>query len=267
MSRIHPTAIVDPAAEIDPSVTIGAYSIIKGPVKIGADTIIHEHTHLHGMTTIGKKCEIGPTTFVGLRPQHLRADPDIGSLVIGDRTVLRELVSVHRSTHAGEDHATRIGNDCFFMAGCHVGHDSVVEDGVVIVNHALIAGHCHIGAKAFIGGGCGVHQFCRVGRLAIVGGAEAVAQEVPPFGAFRQMGLRGYNAVGCRRAGMSRESIAQIRKAYTIIHELRSMPKVLAAIEALTPRVAEVDELLLFLRTSKRGIARSASRAAVADSE
>jgi len=153
MSSIHPTEIVDPAAQLADDVQVGAYSIIKGPVNVGPGTVIHEHSHLHGQTTIGSHCQIGPAAFVGLQPQHLRADLEIGQLVIGDHVIIRETATIHRATTAGEGHATRIGSHCFIMGGVHIGHDCVLGDHVIAANGVLLGGHCEIGARAFLGGG------------------------------------------------------------------------------------------------------------------
>lgn len=256
MASIHPTAIVDPQAHIADDVTIGAYSIIKGPVKIGAGTVVHEHTHLQGKTMIGQGCQIGPAAFVGLPPQHLRADLEIGQLVIGDHVVIRETATIHRATAPGEDHATRVGSHCFIMGSVHIGHDCVFDEHVIAANGVLLGGHCEIGARAFLGGGVTLHQFVRVGRLAIISGNEPVTQDVPPFAALRYRCLKGYNAIGCKRAGMNRSSISAIRAAYRALHENRAMPAAIAAMAPLAD-VPEVGELIAFLRSTKRGIVPS----------
>lgn len=256
MSGIHPTAIVDPQAQLAEGVTIGAYSIIKGPVKIGAGTVVHEHTHLQGRTSIGRDCWIGPAAFVGLPPQHLRADLEIGQLIVGDHVIIRETTTIHRATAAGEDHATRIGDHCFIMGGVHIGHDCVLDEHVVAANGVLLGGHCHIGARAFLGGGAAMHQFVRVGRLAILSGNEVATQDIPPFGAFKYGGLKGYNAIGCKRAGMSPAATRALRTAYRLLHANRTVPAALVAMSALVD-VPEVAELIAFLRSTKRGIVPS----------
>ncbi len=200
--NIHPTAIVDGCAELADGVEVGAYCIIKGKVAIGANTIVHEHSHVHGATIIGEGCKIGPAAFVGLEPQHLRFIADENDptyLVIGNSVTIREGASIHRATHAGLEHATRLGNRVFAMGGAHVAHDCVIDDDAILANGALLGGHTHIGAKAFLGGGCALHQFTRIGRLAVIGGNEPIAKDVPPFGAVWERRLKGYNAVGCRR--------------------------------------------------------------------
>jgi UDP-N-acetylglucosamine acyltransferase len=257
MANIHPTALVGSSAELAADVSVGPYSIIEGPVRIGSGTIIHSHTHLQGKTRIGEQCKIGPAAYVGLPPQHLRADAHVGELIIGNRVIIRETATVHRSIHPGEDKSTRVGDGCFIMGGAHVGHDCVLGHSVIMANAALLGGHCQIGDQAFIGGGAALHQFVRVGRLAIIGGNETVTQEVLPFAAVRDRGLRGYNAIGCRRAGMSRETISAIRAVFRNIHLHRLTGRALEEIRLTVPDLPEVRELLDFIATAKRGIVPS----------
>jgi UDP-N-acetylglucosamine acyltransferase len=257
MAKIHPTALVESCVEMDADVIIGAYSIVKGPVSIGAGTIIHEHTHLQGKTRVGARCKIGPAAYVGLPPQHLKADPEIGELIVGDDVTIRETASIHRATHGGSEHATRIGDHCFLMGGVHVGHDCVLGDSVIIANSALLGGHCQIGDHAFIGGGAALHQFVRVGRLAIIGGNETVTQEVLPFAAIRDRGMRGYNAIGCRRAGMNRQTVSAIRAVFRSLHSHRLTEHAIDEIRLTVPDLPEVRELLDFIATTKRGIVPS----------
>jgi UDP-N-acetylglucosamine acyltransferase len=268
MANIHPTALVDSKAELAEDVTIGAYSIIKGPVQIGAGSVVHEHSHIHGQTVIGQRCELGPTAFIGLKPQHLKADPNVGELVIGNDVTIRETTTVHRSIVAGREHATRIGDKCFIMGGVHIGHDCDLGQEVIIANGGLLGGHCQIGDKAFLGGGSALHQFVRVGRLAIIGGNEAVTQDVLPFAAIRDRGMRGYNAVGCRRSGMNRETIQALRAVYRSLHSNRLMDRAVEEIRKTVPDLPEVREILNFIAASKRGIAPSVGgRRAVFSSE
>lgn len=257
MTSIHPTALVDPKAHLGDGVTVGAYSIVKGPVRIGAGTAIHEHTHVQGNTTIGQNCQLGPAAFIGLPPQHLKAKADNGQLIIGDEVVVREAATIHRATEAGEDHATRVGNRCFIMGGVHIAHDCVLGDQVIAANSALLGGHCQISRNAFLGGGCTLHQFVRVGRLAIIGGNEAVSQDVPPFSAMRYGGLKAYNAIGCKRAGMSRDTIHGIRCAFTCLHRHRVVSAAVEEMREIEPKIPEIAELIDFITSSKRGIVPS----------
>jgi UDP-N-acetylglucosamine acyltransferase len=257
MAKIHPTAVVSPEAVLGEDVSVGAYSIIKGPVTIGAGTVIHEQTNVQGKTFIGQGCQIGPVSFVGLPPQHLNADPDAGELIIGDHVTIRETATVHRSIQSGADHATRIGSNCFLMGSVHVAHDCVLGDSVIMANAALLGGHCHIADRAFLGGGCTLNQYVRVGRLAIIAGNEALTHEVPPFAAVRYGGLKGYNAIGCQRAGMTRQAVQAIRAAYRCLHNHRLTAAAVQEIRDTVSLVPEVQELIDFIASASRGIVPS----------
>jgi len=253
MSEIHPTAIVDRRAELADDVRIGAYSIVQGGVTLGAGTIVHEHCHIHSGSTVGCNCRIGPAAFVGLAPQHLQYDGANTRLVIGDEVIIREMASVHRSIYPGPEHATRVGNRCMLMVNCHVGHDCVLGDGVILANAALLGGHVTVGDHAFLGGGATIHQFVHIGRLVIIAGNEAISHDVPPFAAVRYRGLKGYNAIGCKRSGLSRESITSIRAAYHCLHTIRALPSAIAAMRKL-PQTPELQELIDFITAPNRGM-------------
>ena len=258
MAKIHPTAIVDPKAEFAQDVEIGAYCIIKGNVIIGPGTVVQEHSHLHGHTVIGRNCKIGPAAYLGLPPQHLKYAGEPTSLVIGDDVTIRELATLHRSMTVGLDHATRVGDHCFLMGACHVAHDCQVGPHAILANAVLLGGHVTVGANAFLGGGSVYHQFVRIGRLVVVCGGDAIPHDVPPFAACRYQVLRGYNSVGCRRAGLSRDAIRAIRQTYHCLHENRSTTQVLlAAIAEKVPDSPEVREIVDFLKSTKRGIVPS----------
>ncbi|MDB5174274.1 MAG: acyl-(acyl-carrier-protein)--UDP-N-acetylglucosa mineO-acyltransferase [Phycisphaerales bacterium] len=258
MATIHPTAIVDRRAELADDVQIEAYAIIGPGVSLGAGTVVYSHSIIQGTTVIGANCRIGPAAHVGLDPQHLgflnQPERPTTWLEIGDHTIIREGVSVHRSSKAGRENATRLGSHCLLMGASHIGHDSRVADHVILANAALVGGHCEIAERVFLGGGCAIHQFCRVGRVAIVGGAQACSRDVPPFAAMWYGGLKGYNAVGCRRAGMSRESIYAVRSTFHCLHTHRTATDAVAAIHALGRVTPEVREILDFIATSKRGV-------------
>jgi UDP-N-acetylglucosamine acyltransferase len=239
MASIHPTAIIGSQVELAEDVVIGPYCLIDGPVIIGPGTVIHGHSHLAGSTTIGRGCAVGPAAYIGLPPQHTGYKGQPTHVVIGDDVIIRETATVHRAFHEGIEHATRIGSRCLLMTGAHVGHDSVMGEG------------------AFLGGGSVVHQFVRVGRLAMVQGNAAVNKDLPPFAAMVHDSLKGYNAVGCRRAGMSHEAIAGIRAAFHCIHSHRTVSAAMEAIRRKVPDVPEVRELLEFYRTTRRGVTRS----------
>jgi UDP-N-acetylglucosamine acyltransferase len=254
MREIHPSAIVDRRAELADDVNVGAYAIIKAGVIVGPGTVIHEHSHIHGNTTIGQRCQIGPAAFVGLAPQHLKYDGSVTKTIIGDDVIIRETASIHRSLYKDPDRATRVGNRCMLMAGSHVAHDCSVGEDVMMANGATLGGHCVVGVKAFLAGGAMIHQFVRIGRLAIVSGNEAITHDAPPFSAVRYRGLKGYNAIGCKRAGMSRETIHAVRTAFYCLHMNRTLPAAMAAIRNSVPMLPEIKELLEFLSSTKRGV-------------
>jgi UDP-N-acetylglucosamine acyltransferase len=254
MPRIHPTAIVDPQAQLADDVEIAAYVVIQGDVSLGAGTIVHSHSVIHGHTVIGNNCKIGPAAYVGMDPHHLGYGGERTSLYIADGAIIRETAQVHRAFRSGSEHATRIGTKCFLMAGAHVGHDAKIGDDVILANGCMLGGYASIGDRAFLGGGCAIHQFTRIGRLAIVGGNEAVTRDVMPFGAVWHGGLKGYNAVGCKRAGINRDHIRAIRAAYQCFHTNRTTSAAVEAIEQTVSLVDEVREMLAFAAVSKRGL-------------
>jgi UDP-N-acetylglucosamine acyltransferase len=261
MATIHPTAIVDRRAELADDVQIEAYAIIGAGVTLGSGTVVHPHSVIQGPTVVGARCQIGPAAYVGLDPQHLTflSQPDRPPtwLEVGEQTIIREGASIHRSTKAGRENATRIGSHCLLMGASHVAHDCVVGDHVILANGALLGGQCRIGERAFLGGGCAIHQFCRVGRVAIIGGLQGCSRDVPPYAAMWYGGLKGYNAVGCRRSRMPREAIYAVRAAFQCLHTHRTATDAVAAIRALGPATPEVQEILDFMATSKRGMVPS----------
>jgi UDP-N-acetylglucosamine acyltransferase len=260
MQRIHPTAIIDPRAQLAPDVTIGAYAVLNGPVTIGAGTQIGAHCVLHAATEIGRNCKIGPAAYVGMDPQHLRFVADEANpsyLIIGDDVVIRESARLHRSAKPGRENATRIGDRCFIMGAAHVGHDCVLADDVILADAVLLGGHCQVGQKTFMGGGAKAHQFVRIGRLCIIAGNEGFNSDVPPFAALRYGRLKGYNAIGCRRAGMSRQALTAIRAVFHALRTHRVMSTALSAIRAEIPDLPEVREIVDFIAASRRGIVSS----------
>jgi UDP-N-acetylglucosamine acyltransferase len=254
--RVHPTAIVDARVKLADGVSVGAYAIISGDVSIGEGTTILEHCVIRGSTRIGRECRIGPAAYVGLEPQHLTFVADESNptyLVIGDHVTLREAARINRASKPGIENATRIGDHCFVMGAGHVGHDCVVGPHVIVADSALLGGHCQVAERVFLGGGCAIHQFVRIGRLCIVAGNEQISHDVPPFGAARYGRLKGYNAIGCKRAGISREAIAGIRATYLRLRTHRNTRNALAAIVSEVSATKEVSEIVEFIRASRRG--------------
>ncbi len=213
MPEIHPTAIVSPEAELAEGVIVGPYATIEAGVKIGPRTRVGTGSCIFSGTTIGEENEIHMYVVIGNAPQDRHYKGEKTYVEIGDRNRIREFVTIHRGTQPGT--ATRIGNANFFFATSHVAHNCVIADGITLVNGALLAGHVEVGSCAYIGGGAGVHQFVRVGRLATIAGNARVARDVPSFCLMEgESRLRGLNRIGLRRAGLSRETMSAIGRAY-----------------------------------------------------
>ncbi len=255
---IHETAIVSGEAEIDPSVTIGPYSLVDGPVRIGCGTTIGPHVVLRGPTTIGEDCRIFQFASIGEQPQDKKYAGEPTRLEIGDRNVIREFATFNRGT-AQDDGVTRIGNDNWIMAYVHVAHDCRVGNHTVLANNVTLAGHVDIGNYAILGGFSGLHQFCKVGDHAFLGMYAALGQDVPAYcmigGTPAQP--KGINSEGLKRRGFTPEQITHIRRAYRIIY--RSGLKLAEAIEQLETLSGTQPELLPMLeslKSSERGIIR-----------
>jgi len=250
---IHPTAIVDPAAEIDATAEIGAYAVIEKNVHIGPAARVFPHGFVGEGTTLDPRCQVHPFAVVGHPPQDLKWGGEPSYTQIGDETIVREHVSIHRGTTPGS--TTTIGRRCFIMSTGHIGHNCVVGDDVTIATGAMLAGHVEVGARAFISGNVVLHQFMRVGELAMIGGNVALAQDVPPFMLVRfPQVILGPNTVGLRRAGMSSEERFEVRRCYrTLYRSGLPFPKGVERVAALVKTEAG-RRLLQFLRSpSKRG--------------
>lgn len=248
---IHNTAIVDRTAEIDATAEVGAYSIIEGGVKIAADTRVYPHAYIGCGTTIGARCQIHPFATVGQPPQDLAFKNEPSYTVIGDETIIREHVSVHRGTMPGS--TTRVGARCFLMACSHVAHNCVLGDDVKMANGALLAGHVQVGDKAFIAGNTAIHQFVRVGELAMISGVR-VSNDVVPFMIMGPMGIVGPNVVGLRRSGFSAEERLEVREIYRQLFRTRASFRAATDEVEKTVKTAAGRKLLEFIRgASKRG--------------
>jgi UDP-N-acetylglucosamine acyltransferase len=255
-TAIHSTAIVGPAVSLEEGATVGPYCVIEGRVKIGAGSAILSHTVINGTTFIGGNCRIGPHAVVGVDPQHTGYKGKETYLVVEDNVTAREFATLHRATKPGLENATRVGRGSLIMVGAHVAHDCRLGENVTLANAVQLAGHVTVGDRAFIGGGTVIHQFCRVGRLAMIGGGEAMSKDVLPFGAVFKGGHKGYNAVGCRRAALSVETIRALRAAF---HEFHAQVSPLKAVQNLRQLdglcgVPEVREIIEFIESSRRGI-------------
>jgi len=252
---IHPTAIIDPRAEIDQDAEIGPYVVIEGPVRVSRACRVMAQAWLGGDTTLGEACVVHPSCALGGVPQDFSYDPALvrSSLVIGGGCVFRESVTVHKSAVNGG--ATRIGNGVYLMASSHVGHDAEIQDGVTIANSTLVAGHAVVGHNAFLSGNVSVHQHIRIGPYAMVSASTFVSQDIPPWCTAQGVPARvvGINALGLRRNGFSPERRNGIKALFRTLYRgdlpFAEIKKILAS-EGGDARV-----LLDFLSASKRGIA------------
>lgn len=249
---IHPTAIIHPKAQLHSSVAVGAYAIVDEGVEVGPDCLIGPHVHLTGITTIGARNRFHTGCVIGDAPQDLKFSGELTRLRIGEANVFREHVTVHRSNTTAED--TVIGNGNFFMACSHVAHNCSIGNHVILANCALLAGHVTVQDRAFISGNCSVHQFVRVGTLAIMQGGSAISKDLPPFTVgVRTNEICGLNLIGLRRAGIQPAERLQLKKLYHVL--FRSGLSMRNALVATEPHAQcpAARTLLQFVIQSKRG--------------
>lgn len=258
--NIHPSAVVDPEAELDAAVTVGAFSVIEANVKIGKGTRVASHVRISGPCTIGENNLIDSFAALGGAPQDVGYQEEPTELIIGNNNQIREYVSIHRGTTKGGG-KTVIGNNTMIMAYAHLGHDCQIADYVIIVNAAQLGGHTEVAAHATVGGLTGTHQFSRIGTFCFIGGGSAVSKDVPPYamvtGERGGMKISGLNKVGLRRNGFNRETIKKIEKAYWILfHSDLLHDGALDKVEHELGGNEAVDELVNFIRSSKRGVVK-----------
>ena len=253
---IHETAVVHPAAELGAGVQIGAFSIIGANVTIGDGTVIEPHVIIEPWTTIGSDCRICSGAILGGRPQDSKFKSERSYLTIGDRNIIREYVTIHRAT--GEENVTVVGSENMLMAYCHIGHNCNLGNGIMMANMVGISGHVIVEDKAVFGGMVGVHQFVRIGYLAMVGGYSKVVQDIPPFmmADGRPTKVYDLNVIGLRRNGVPPKTRSGLKQAYKLLY--RSNLNLSQAIETIESEVEpspERDYLLEFVRNIKFGFA------------
>ena len=252
---IHPTAIVHPNAQIERGVEIGPYCLVGEHVKIGTGTILQAHVVVNGWTTIGQDSRVYPFATIGSTSQDLKYKGERAYTTIGDRTVVREYVSIQRAT--GEEEVTSIGDDCLLLAYVHVAHNCRVGNNVTMSNLAQLAGHVVVEDFAGIAGMVGMHQFVRVGKYAFVGGYTKLGRDLPPFFLCEGNPAKAYglNSVGLKRAGFGAEDVAELKRFYKFIYgSKRNLSQALEEMEATVSTQAG-RELIAFLRAdSDRGI-------------
>ena len=217
---IHPSAVIEEGAQIDPSVTVGPFCVVGSHVVLAADVVLKSHVVIVGQTSLGEGTVIFPFAVIGEIPQDLKfkGEGETSRLVIGKRNRIREHVTMNCGTEGGGG-LTSIGDDGLFMAGCHIAHDAIVGNNVIVVNNAAVAGHCVIEDHVIIGGLSGIHQWVRVGRGAIIGAVTMVTNDVIPYGLVQapRGHLDGLNLVGLKRRGVARSDITALRAAFQML--------------------------------------------------
>ncbi len=250
---IHPTALVDARAEIDPTAEIGPYVVIDGPAVVGPGTRLGPYVHLAGAVVLGRDNVIHSGAVLGGPPQDLSYRGAPTGVRLGDRNILREHVEVNRATRL--EQPTELGNDTYLMGHAHVGHDCRVGDGVILANGAMLGGHVQVDARAFVSGNCVVHQHVRVGRLTMLRGGSRTSRDVPPFAIMDWTHtVRGINRIGLRRAGIPADRIRALQQAFAVLFGRRRNLRDALAEVAAGPLSEEVAELLAFIRASRRGV-------------
>ena len=262
MTRIHPTAIVDPAAELAADVVVGPFAVIGAGVVIGGGTEVGAHAVVEGPTTIGRDNRIHAHAVLGGAPQDMKYRGEPTSLVVGDRNTIREFCTFNRGT-AQDAGVTRVGDDNWIMAYVHLAHDVQLGSRCILANNATLAGHVHVGDWAIVGGLTGVHQFCHIGAHAMTGFQSHVSQDVPPFMTVsgNPLAVHGFNAEGLRRRGFSRDRLALVKQMHRLLYrDGLTLEAARAAIEGLRGSVdggdADIALVLVFLAASTRGIVR-----------
>jgi UDP-N-acetylglucosamine acyltransferase len=258
---IHPTAIIHPKAKLDSTVRIGPYAVIDEGVELGAHCVVGPHVYLTGLTTIGAHNRFHAGCVIGDAPQDLKYQGEPTRLRIGDHNVFRECATIHRSTKT--DAETVVGSHNFFMATAHIGHNSHLGDHIIIANGTSLGGHVVVQDRAFISGNCLVHQFTRVGTLALMQGGSAISKDLAPFTIARgDNGICGLNVIGLRRAGFTAEQRLELKRVYHVL--FRSGKNLRAALEeaqkTFTSPAAKI--LLNFVAEAKRGVCRDAGSGA-----
>ena len=251
---IHPTAIVHSAAQLADDATVGPYAIIDQHVRIGPGSVIGAHAYITGWTTIGPNNKVHHGAVLGHEPQDLSYDGSETQLIVGAGNVFREYVTIHRGATKG-DRTTLIGNQNYFMVDSHVGHNTRIGNENILANNVLLAGHVELEDQVVVSGGSVIHQFVRIGRLAIVRGGVAVGKDVPPFVMVTDVNyVGGLNMVGLRRAGLSAAARTSIKQAFRLLY--RSGLNVTQALEKIRANEmsAEVRHLVDFVASSRRGI-------------
>ena len=261
-SLIHPTAVIDPAAQLDTSVSVGPYAVIGPDVRIAANTKVGAHCVIEGATTIGCDNQIFQFASLGAQPQDKKYAGEPTRLVIGDRNTVREFCTFNLGT-AQDRGETTIGDDNWIMAYVHIAHDCIVGNNTILANNATLAGHVHVDDWAILGGLTGVHQFTHIGAHVMAGFASHISQDVPPFMMVdgNPLAVRGFNTEGLRRRGFTPERLAAVKQMHKLLYRqgltLEAAKQAIDAMKADRPEaVQDIERMQAFLAASTRGIAR-----------
>lgn len=261
-TEIHPTAIVSKKAKIGVNVKIGPFSIIEDNVEIGDNTEISSNVKIKNYTSIGENCKIFEGAVIGNIPQHLGFEGEKSFVKIGNNVVVREYCTIHRGTRF-DDGITLINDNTYLMAYVHIAHDCKVGKNTILANNVTLAGHVHIGNNVFIGGLTPIHQFCRIGDYAMVGGASAVDKDIPPYtrASKNHARLYGLNLVGLKRNGFTSEQIRILKEAYKILFiKSSTLEEGIRKVLEELPETEEIKNLINFIKNSKRGITPDATK-------
>jgi UDP-N-acetylglucosamine acyltransferase len=267
---IHPAATVHPKAQLDAGVHVGPGCVVGSDVRLGKNTFLESHVSIIGTTEVGTDCRFAPFVSIGTEPQDLGYKGDPTVVRIGDGNIFKEFVTVNRGTVKGGG-VTRIGDRNFLMAYTHIAHDCQVGNEIVFTNNVTLAGHVVVQDYAMLSAFTGVHQFCRIGRYAFSGGFTVVTQDLPPFckvAGMRPVRIYGLNSIGLRRWGFSAERVRALRDMIKVLFfsDLNTT-QALERIEASFPPGEDRDELVGFVRSSRRGIIKKASEKWDSESE
>ncbi len=260
-TTIHPTAVVEPGAQLGADVEIGALAFVGAGVVLGDGTKLHHHASVEGFTTLGAKCEVFPYACIGGKTQDLKYKGGRPGLRAGDRNVFREYVTVNAATHDGD--FTVLGSDNSVLAYCHIAHDCVLGSHIVMSNAISMAGHVTVEDHVVMGGAAGIHQFCRIGAYAMLSAMAKLVQDLPPY--FIADGtpaeVRAFNKVGLERSGHTAEQLERVKQIYRILY--RDGLNRSQALEKLTAHEyaasAEFQRVITFAKSSERGLAPGAS--------
>lgn len=255
---IHPTAIISPKAELDSDVDVGPFSVIADHVTIGSGTVIGPHVAIDSYVTIGSNCQIFQFASVGAAPQAVKYKGEKTYAKIGNRTIVREFVTINRGTAFGTG-ITEVGADNLLMAYSHVAHDCKIGRGVILANNATLAGHIEIDDYATIGGLTAIHQFVRIGAYAYIGGKSAIPKDIPPYviAAGDRAKLHGLNRIGLKRHGFPESSISALKKVYRIFFRIGiTINEAIERTRAEVDQVPEVVHFIEFIKSSQRGVTR-----------